>query len=412
MMRVFAGCHRFAATRAFSSHWEALAEFVPKSKRNEMLSGSFDISKRQSKAEAASPLPDIDWAQYESVLGKDVVGPMKAEYEATPATELDAEIASSVDQSKKRMNQLKAEVNRINEENKPIKAMAAKQLKVLGRSRTTENTTLEEVARRYPEIHKEVMQKLADEDYNTDFPAIDQSAIRLASIKKHWDSSKRGKLTEEKLNETVALMEDLSPPKPKEWADRSYADFSDESKTQLAAMAEKLDIELTDELIAEFDSASDPFSLTTEELAETDEGKLTLAMESEVKKGEFADRAILLFDRINHLRDTGVLVPNPDVVERIEASKGDNRIIRMTEDELEGRSAEELHALAESAAADEDYYRGLMYSYESKVLSGEIDPKVRGFITYSGRCNLLMQMVDNMITVQETGKRPQFAFFF
>ena len=69
------------------------------------------------------------------------------------------------------------------------------------------------------------------------------------------------------------------------------------------------------------------------------------------------DRAILIYDRINKLRDTGDLVPNPDVVERIESSLGDNSITRLTEEDFEGKSSEELTTLAQEAAAVEDYYR-------------------------------------------------------
>ena len=53
-----------------------------------------------------------------------------------------------------------------------------------------------------------------------------------------------------------------------------------------------------------------------------------------------------------------------------------------------------------------------MFLYEAKVLEGEIDPAVRGGESFSGVCNLMMQMSDNLITVQETGKRPQFGLLF
>ena len=80
-------------------------------------------------------------------------------------------------------------------------------------------------------------------------------------------------------------------------------------------------------------------------------------MHDEVMKDGMIDRAILIHDRIAKLRDTGELVPNPDVVERIETGLGDNSITRMTEEDFEGKSAEELTALAQEAAAVEDYYR-------------------------------------------------------
>lgn len=180
----------------------------------------------------------------------------------------------------------------------------------------------------------------------------------------------------------------------------------------MAKAHEDFGVELTDELIAEYDSQPDPFSLTEAELAETDEGVLRSLLHDEVMKDGLIDRAILLHDHINKLRDNGDLVPNPDVVERIEASIGDNSIERVTEADFEGKSAEELTQLAEEAAAVEDYYRASMFLYEAKVLEGEIDPSVRGGESYSGTANLMMQMSDNLINVQETGKRPQFGFFF
>lgn len=413
-MRGFVACHRFAAIRAFSSHWQELANYVPKSKQKEILSGSFDISKRMAKADGTSALAEIDWAHYESVLGSDVVGPMKADYEATPTANLDAEIESSIGKRREQIDHLKSEVDRIDEESKPVKEIAAKQLKVLEANRTTEHTTLEEVSRRYPDIHQEVMKNIEDENYDTRFPAIDQSALRLATIKEKWDSSKFGKMTEESLNSLVAEMEDLAaPPKPKAWGDVSYTDFSDQDKDDMVAYSEKIGVELTDELIAEFDAMPDPFSLTADELAETDEGKLFQAMHNEVEKDGGIDRAILLHDRINYLRDTGDLVPNPDVVEQTEASLGlgDNTIARMTDDEFEGKTVDELTALATEAADVEDYYRATMYSYEAKVLNGDIDPTVRGIGSFSGQVNLMMQMGDNYITAAETKKRPQFAYY-
>jgi len=147
-------------------------------------------------------------------------------------------------------------------------------------------------------------------------------------------------------------------------------------------------------------------------LGQTDEGVLRQLMHDEVMKGGMVDRAILLHDRMEKLRNTGELVPNPDVVERIENSIGDNRIERMTEEDFEGKSAEELTKLASEAAATSDYYRASMFLYEAKVLEGEIDPAVRGGESYSAICNLMMQMSDNLITVQETGKRPQFGLQF
>lgn len=207
-------------------------------------------------------------------------------------------------------------------------------------------------------------------------------------------------------------MDSYTIPKAQQYGDYTYADFTDEEKASVARAHESLGVELTDELIAEYESHPDPFSLTETELAETDEGVLRQTMHNVVTGDGPIDRAILLHDRIEKLRETGQLVPNPDVVERIEQSLGDNSIIRMTEDEFEGKSAEELTKLSQEAAATDDYYRASMFLYEAKVLEGEIDPSVRGGESYSAICNMMMQMSDNLITVQETRKRPQFGFFF
>ena len=98
-------------------------------------------------------------------------------------------------------------------------------------------------------------------------------------------------------------------------------------------------------------------------ILQTDEGVLRQTMHNVVVGDGPIDRAILLHDRIEKLRETGQLVPNPDVVERIEQSLGDNSIVRMTEDEFEGKSAEELTKLSQEAAASEDYYRVRMCCY-------------------------------------------------
>merc|ERR1719183_1942135 len=112
--------------RAFCSHWQELANYVPKSKRGEMLSKGFDVSKRTSKAENVTPVAEINWEEYEAALGADVVGPMKAEFDAAPVANLDAEIESSVAASKAKMDQLKAHVDEIDARSQPIKDAAAK----------------------------------------------------------------------------------------------------------------------------------------------------------------------------------------------------------------------------------------------------------------------------------------------
>ena len=73
---------------------------------------------------------------------------------------------------------------------------------------------------------------------------------------------------EDKLNEVMAEMNSYSPPKAAQYGDYSYADFTDEEKGAVAAAHEAFGVELTDELIAEYDSQPDPFSLTEAELAE------------------------------------------------------------------------------------------------------------------------------------------------
>merc|ERR1711881_362176 len=123
--------------------------------------------------------------------------------------------------------------------------------------------------RRYPHVYKTVMDKIDAEDYDTRYPAIDNDAIRLSTIKTQWDSSKYGKLTEDKLNEVVTEMSSYSPPAAPKYGDYTYADFTDEEKAAVAKAHEALGVELTDELIAEYDSQPDPFSLTESELAET-----------------------------------------------------------------------------------------------------------------------------------------------
>merc|ERR1712196_349576 len=109
-----------------------------------------DIAKRATKADNVSASAEIDWAHYESVLGKDAVAPLKAEYEATPVKELDAEIESSVNKAKSQMEKLKTDVAAISADAEALTATAASQLAVLERTRTDEDTTLEEVLRRHP----------------------------------------------------------------------------------------------------------------------------------------------------------------------------------------------------------------------------------------------------------------------
>ena len=63
-------------------------------------------------------------------------------------------------------------------------------------------------------------------------------------------------------------MDSYSPPKAPQWGDFTYADFSDEDKAAVAKAHDYFGVELTDELIAEYEAQPDPFNLTEEELAE------------------------------------------------------------------------------------------------------------------------------------------------
>ena len=63
-------------------------------------------------------------------------------------------------------------------------------------------------------------------------------------------------------------MDSYSVPKAQQYGDYTYADFTDEEKASVARAHEALGVELTEDLIAEYESHPDPFSLTEAELAE------------------------------------------------------------------------------------------------------------------------------------------------
>jgi len=401
---------RHTAVRSFSSHWDTLVSLVPRAKRKEIASERLDIAKRANKADNVSALPEIDWAHYENILGKDVVGPMKAEYDATPVTELDSEIESSVNKAKSQMEKLKSEVATISDEAEALTNTADAQLAVLERTRTDEDTTLEEVLRRYPDIYNELMKNIEEENFDTNFPTLDLNAMRLAAIKNNYD----GKLTEEVVNEIVAEMEAMDAPTEDgslTYESASYEDFSDEAKADLASLHEEVGVELTPELIAEYDAIADPSKLTAEEAAETDEGSICAAIQANLNSlnaDASPEKALALYDHLQSLRASGDLVANPAAVASLTASVGGIPIVRLTEQDFEGKSADDLSALAKDAEASGDLYRACMYLYEAQVLNGEIDPSASDD-SYSGNTNTLVQMSENIQTLAETGKRPEYA---
>ena len=63
-------------------------------------------------------------------------------------------------------------------------------------------------------------------------------------------------------------MNSYAPPTAPQYGDYTYSDFTDAEKAAVANAHEAFGVELTDELIAEYESQPDPFSLTEAELAE------------------------------------------------------------------------------------------------------------------------------------------------
>jgi len=405
---------RSVSARAMSSHWDNLTRLVPNSKKREMTNRRTAISKRQSVADATKPLPEIDWDAYTAVLGADAVAPIKAEYESQPAADVDAEVSKAVARTSSKMAELKDSVTEIVAGADALATQAAQELKVLERSRTDENTSLEEVLRRYPEIYETLVDRLENENFDINYPAVDAAAIRLATVKQHWDTEKLGPLTEEAIAEVVEEMDALqseSAGNEVTFDQLRYSDFSDDKKAEFEEMHKQLGLELTDDLIAQYDALPDPRQLTVAETAIKDEAEIVKQIEFHLNidnDGASYHKAEAFYQHMADLRHSGDLVANVAGMERFRIENCTHSLAPMEIEQFEGKSAEELASLAEDSAAAGNYYEACMYLYESKVVDGTIDPTARND-SFSGAANLSMQMSENMVEFSSTGRKPVLA---
>jgi len=401
------------AVRAFSSHWENLVKLVPKSNQQEMASQQMLIAKRQAKADAVKPVADIDWDAYTKILGADAVAPLKAEFESSPIPNADAEVEAAVAAASAKMAGLKETVAEIVDGANALAANASAKLEVLERSRTDLDTTTEDVLRRHPAVYTKIMTNLENEDFDIDFPALDLPAMRLATIKENWDSSKYGPLNEASLAEVTTEMDALKEGGNDVSFNRAkYADFSDVAKDNLQKLHEVAGVELNAELIAEYDALADPSVLTPAEKATTEDAALVemMAYHSEmVHDDAYLLKAQALLKHYQALERRGELVKNPVAMEKVSQKHFTHKMPEaMDLAEFEGKTAEELEALSDQAEARGDQYQAIMYLYESAVQRGKIDPTARGN-SDSGDVNYIMQMIENVRDMHEKKYVPKWT---
>lgn len=368
-----------------ASTWETLAKAMPASKQAEFNASAAAFRKRKEKASATTENASIDFASYENVLGADEVNRIRKEYESHQYTNFEADKETEL---KKVQEQLNTVVGAIEEQAANMSNAASKasdELDALQRTRTTLQTTTADVMRQYPELALALEERLDNEDWDTENKPVDITSLRLKAIEDNWDASELGKLDENSQKEFLDEINALEPPAATDAETPEHLQtYIDEWHTLLGRTRDPA----AEQAFIEADK------VTEGDLAMTNEREIWKSIDMAAEQCHF-ERANGLVEHAKKLRESGELVVDEDwrqvEIRKITNSRRHQDYNTLpTPQELEGKCAEELEALADAAAEAADYYKATHYMYAARVASGEVDTSATDLETLSGFANFFV----------------------
>lgn len=382
-------------TRNFArraAKWDVISRVIPASKQGEFNATVAAFNKRKDKAASVQENASIDFDSYVEVLGADEVNRIKAEYDAHEYTDFEVEKAAEL---KELQSTLATTVAAIEEQSANLGAAAAaasEELHELERTRTTLETSIEDTMRQHPDIVANLSERLANEDWDTEAKPIDINALRLETIEKNWDSSTLGTLDEDTQK---AFLEEINAL---EAGASSASDDVPESLQQYISDWHELLGRQQDSASLEAFAAAN--RVTDADLQLTNEREIWQAIDAATELCMF-ERARGLVEHAKSVAEAGNLVIDEEwrqteTKKLTTARHHQDYNSPVPAEELEGRTAEELEALADAAADNSDFYKAAHYLYAARVQSGDVDPNDSDLSNLSGFANHFHKVSMNM----------------
>lgn len=177
---------------------------VPQSRRTELRSLLADISKRKDAAQSIEPPAPIDWKAFEADIGADEVAKIKKEYDAQTYTDFTSAVKKTTGELEGELSKTLEELRTQQEVMAQYSADAEAQKEKVLSSYTTEDTTLEEVLERHPELDAKYERQIENHEWDTDLvDAHDVSAKRIALMEERWDPAVMGGKLDENMQKEV-----------------------------------------------------------------------------------------------------------------------------------------------------------------------------------------------------------------
>jgi len=392
------------AARAMSSHWDNLSKALPSHAQGDFQSKVIELEKRKDAAISASndSVPAIDWAAYESVLGKEAVAAVKAEFNAHKYTDYSAEKESLLSTIAGNEASILSSVETEQKALEDYVASAQEQLHEITNSRTEEDTTLEEVLVRYPEIEASLQADIENEQWDpSTVETFDVTAARMALIEEKWSTERFGPKTEASMKQFLEEIEAGDKAGGAASAAKSDAELAEDLKWA--------GHEVTDEAIAARREYYAKGQLTAEEQELTDEGDIQDAIAYFSADGNIhsnAEKVKNLQALYDNLEGSGKLVRNA-AWQAAQADKADadfnaNYDLGMdianndsiVEELAAAHTKEELIAAAEKAESDGNMLLSTGLLLEAYKKTDGYDPTNYDITSVAGDLNFAIKTLE------------------
>ena len=360
---------------------DVISKAIPTSKQSDMQASVAAFNKRKAKAAAAAADAPIDFDKYVDVLGKAEVDAIRKEYESFEYTNFEAQKKEEIAEVQAALNKTVAAIEKQSAELSDAAAAASVELKELERTRTTLETSMDDIKRRFPEMDAELTARLEAEDWDTESKPIDITAMRMEAIEKNWDADTLGPLdeaTQKTFLEEIEAVEKANQDAPPQ------KELSPELQERLDNWHKLVGIEHDAEGFAQFQAEN---AVTDADRELNDEGDLWREIDMAVEKHQFK-RVKGLIKLAKEKKANGDIIVNEAwrarEIKKAELLRDQVKASNpVTDAEIEGKSAEELEAMADAAAAADDYSRAKNLIYASRVKSGDVDPNEKDIRKFS-----------------------------
>jgi len=384
------------AVRCFAG-WSNMEDSVPVSKKAELRSLIADMAKRKDAALSTEAPAPIDWKAFEEQIGADEVAKIKADYEKQTYSDFTTSAKKEAEEVDAALSSTLSEISASQELMSQYSADAEAQREKVIASYTSEDTTLEEVLQKHPELNAKYDRQIENHEWDTDdIDADDIAAKRIALMEERWDASiMGGKLDENMQKEVIAEMEHKSSN-----AASSSFELDDNVRAHIAEMAEFAGEAVPDDATLHKWLELGKGELSESERAETSESKLFEMMEHYTTLGlkEKAENVKKLYES---LEESGELVVDEDWrAGEVAAAAGQPPVESLgdfTPDELEGKSADEIEAMADEAAARNEFWRASQILLHHHRSTGEVDASSTDPNTFSGLANYMDRLARAML---------------